>query len=195
MLIEHDITAKDGTDFYRQVASFAFENYTDHGLGAVIIRDGHFKPNPDGSINATLLYASYILDSDILPPEAIEQINLYNPETEVVLLIADLNDGSCITLRADKIGCSPLEAHTKEKGKYIPIAKGTVVRLMEPIDDIPTGYFVFMGEDKAMMQLARAGMEEDEDMVASDELHNVHIDYRDLFEVTNINIYRDDEND
>ena len=195
MLIEHSITAKDGTDFYRQTAAFAFDCFGDHGFGAVIIRDGYFKTNDDETIEATLLYASFALNSDILPSEAVEMINSYDPKAEVVLVIADKNNaGSCLTLKADKIGCSPLEAHTQISKKFVAIAKGTVLRLMEPIDDIPTGYFVFMGEEKALMKLVVLGMEDDDDMVASNELYDVHIDYRDLFEITKININNDELN-
>ena len=42
------VQAAGGTNFYEQVATFAYGSYVHHGFGAVIITQGEFRTHGDG---------------------------------------------------------------------------------------------------------------------------------------------------
>ena len=44
------IKASGGTDLYRQIATFAYGAYFQHGFGAVIITQGEFRTHGDGRV-------------------------------------------------------------------------------------------------------------------------------------------------
>ena len=73
------INASDGTDFYQQIATFAYGSYVLHGSGAVIVTEGEFRVHGEGRVEAALTYIPFSQDAD-LPDEVIEQINDYDPE-------------------------------------------------------------------------------------------------------------------
>ena len=53
---------------------------------------------------------------------------------------------------------------------------------------IDPGRYVFLSEDESEMALSPVGEDEDGNIVATDEIHRVHMDYRDALEVTGIRI-------
>jgi len=73
------------------------------------------------------------------------------------------------------------------KRTYSKFQPGSLLKLNAPIDGIEPGYFVFIGESGNEFVIARAGEDEDGDIVASDEQHTVHVDYAEEFEATEIN--------
>jgi hypothetical protein len=75
-----------------------------------------------------------------------------------------------------------------KRQQHVPILPGIVVRLKDCVGDIEPGWFVFLGEEKSDMILSRAGEDEDGDVVATEEVHRVHVDFRDALEVTVISI-------
>ena len=186
-----NIQASDGHDFYRQVATYAYSEFMRKGVGAVVIAEGHFQVFGDGQIEAVLLYVPYTDDSEILPPEAEQQIDAYNPDRECVLALADGNgEGSCLTLTANQMGSSPktLFEEAIRNQQHVPIVPGTVVKLCNGPDDIEPGFFVFLGEQKSEMVISRAGEDEDGDIVPTDDIHRIHVDYRDAVEATEIRV-------
>ena len=155
-----NIQASDGRDFYRQVATYAYSEFMRNGVGAVAITEGHFQVFGDGHIEAMLLYVPYTDDSQFLPPEASEQVDQYDPERECVLAILDANEkGTCVTLTAERLGSLPktLFEEAIKTQQHVPIVPGTVVKLRNGPDDIEPGFFVFLGEQKSVMVLARVG--------------------------------------
>jgi len=193
-ILNKTISAEDGIDFHKKIAAFSFQGFLDHGVGAVIIHEGQFEKHPNGSVDATLTYAVYEEDSDLFPPEAVEMIEEYEPESEIVLAIVGKDDeATCITLSAQQIGCSPVAAHMKETEWHVDFDVGTVLRLKEPQNGVAAGWYVFLREEKAMMKLALAGMDDDEgELVPSDEIVEVHTDFAEIFERTGINVYGGD---
>ena len=78
------IQAADGTDFYRQVATFAYASSIRQGFGAVIVTEGEFRTYGDGRVEAKVVYVPYSLDVD-LPSEVITLIWDYDPGLYVFL--------------------------------------------------------------------------------------------------------------
>ena len=62
------------------------------------------------------------------------------------------------------------------------------MRVKEFIGDFEPGFFVFLEEDKSGMILARAGEDKEWEIVATDEVYKVHVDYWENFKVTEIGI-------
>jgi len=137
------------------------------------------------------MYLPYSDDADLLPEEAVELINDYDPEGEVVLATVESSGkATCITFTAQQIGSTPkrLFEESIKARQHIPVIPNTLVRLKEFIGDIEPGFLVFLREENSEMILARAGEDEDGDMVATDVIHRVHVDYWENFETTGIGI-------
>jgi hypothetical protein len=65
---------------------------------------------------------------------------------------------------------------------------GAILRLVEPVDDLEDGYWMFVGEKKAMMMLSKAGEDEVGVIVGSGgEIREVHVDFASSFTDTGIN--------
>jgi len=75
-----------------------------------------------------------------------------------------------------------------KRQQHVPILPGVVVLLKNHIGDIEPGYFVFLGEEKSDMILSRAGEDEDGDVVATKEVHWVHVDFWEQLETTRIRV-------
>ena len=75
-----------------------------------------------------------------------------------------------------------------KKQQHVPIMPGTVVRMKEGPDDIEPGYFVFLGEEKSEMVLSRAGENDDGQIIVTDEVYRVSVDYRDGLRVTEMRV-------
>jgi hypothetical protein len=93
-----------------------------------------------------------------------------------------------LTLTAQKMGATPKQLFEKavKTLQHVPVVPGTVVGLLHSIGNIEPGYFVFLGEEKSEMLLSRAGEDEDGDIVVTDEVHRVHVDFRNAVEVREI---------
>lgn len=178
------VLAQEGADFAQQLGAFALGSFVEKGIGAVIIHLGQSPNRRDGKVEADLLYASCRYEPDMLPPAAVEMVKTYEPDTEVVVAFVG-KDGkaTCLTLAA-KDCLSPLDAYTMMREGQVDIDPGSAIRLKEPIGDIQPGIFVFLRQEKALMKLAQARMEEPEgEIVATDDEVSVHMDYRDYFEL------------
>jgi hypothetical protein len=82
------IDATGGTDFYQQVAIFAYGSYIELGYGAVIVTEGEFRVHGGGRVEASLTYIPFSQEAE-LPDEVIEQINDYDPELQCVFAMVD----------------------------------------------------------------------------------------------------------
>ena len=185
------INASDGTDFYQQIATFAYGSYVLHGSGAVIVTEGEFRVHGEGRVEAALTCIPFSQDAD-LPDEVIEQINDYDPELQCVFAMVD-SEGKATVLTlnaAEHMGSTPkmLFEEAIKRQQHVPILPGIVVRLKDCVGDIEPGWFVFLGEEKSDMILSRAGEDEDGDVVATKEVHRVHVDFWEQFEATRISI-------
>ncbi len=165
-------------------------SYVLHGSGAVIVTEGEFRVHGEGRVEAALTYTPFSQEAE-LPEEVIEQINHYDPELQCVFIMAD-SEGkaeSVMTLNAaEHMGSTPkmLFEEAIKKHQHVPILPGIVVRLKDCVGDIEPGWFVFLGEEKSDMILSPAG--EDEDVVATEEVHRVHIYSNGPLEITNIRV-------
>ena len=185
------INASDGTDFYQQIATFAYGSYVLHGSGAVIVTEGEFRVHGEGRVEAALTYIPFSQDAD-LPDEVIEQINDYDPELQCVFAMVD-SEGKATVLTlnaAEHMGSTPkmLFEEAIKRQQHVPILPGIVVRLKDCVGDIEPGWFVFLGEEKSDMILSRAGEDEDGDVVATKEVHRVHVDFWEQFQATGIRV-------
>ena len=185
------INASDGTDFYQKIATFAYGSYVLHGSGAVIVTEGEFRVHGEGRVEAALTYIPFSQDAD-LPDEVISQINDYDPELQCVFAMVD-SEGKATVLTlnaAEHMGSTPkmLFEEAIKRQQHVPILPGTVLRLKDCVGDIEPGWFVFLGEEKSDMILSRAGEDEDGDMVATEEVHRVHVDFWEQFEATRIRV-------
>ena len=196
------IKASGGVDFYQQIATFAYGSYVLHGSGAVIVtefrlgidREGRAEQKNPGTrrtwVEGVLAYTPFSQEAE-LTEEVIEQINHYDPELQCVFIMAD-SEGkaeSVMTLNAaEHMGSTPkmLFEEAIKKHQHVPILPGIVVRLKDCVGDIEPGWFVFLGEEKSDMILSPAG--EDEDVVATEEVHRVHIYSNGPLEITNIRV-------
>lgn len=192
--LQRHIHAKEGTEFYKEIAAFSFEGFLAHRFGAVLVREGFFGRHPDGMVDAVADYVPCGTDSE-LPQEAVAMIDKYTPENEVVMVILGADgQATCLTLSAQKMGCTPFGVYMLRNGWHVDYPPGSVLRLKEPIGEVQRGYYVFMREDQALLKLKRAGMDEDEGrMVALEDRIDIHIDYRDFFEPTGVNVYAERE--
>ena len=156
----------------------------------MIITEGEFRNHGDGRVEASLTYVPYCEETDLLTPEIVDMIQEYDPDRECVLAIVDsAGKAFCLTLNAQEhMGSTPkqLFEETIKKQQHVPVVPGTLIRLKEPVHDIDPGWFVFLGEEKSDMILSRAAEDEDGDILPTDEIHRVHVDYRDAVEVTEI---------
>ena len=164
------IKASDGTDFYQQIATFAYGSCVLHGSGAVIVTEGEFRVHGEGRVEAALTYIPFSQDAD-LPDEVIEQINDYDPELQCVFAMVD-SEGKATVLTlnaAEHMGSTPkmLFEEAIKRQQHVPILPGIVVRLKDCVGDIEPGWFVFLGEEKSDMILSRAGEDDDGDVVAA----------------------------
>jgi hypothetical protein len=115
MTPQAQITSTGGTDFYRQVAVFAYASYINEGRGTVVIQKSAFITLHDGRIEAHLQYIRQGESSEFVPSKVSEQINLYNPEKECVLtMIDEKGEAAVITLSSDRIGMTPRKAFEEE---------------------------------------------------------------------------------
>ena len=48
------IQSTDGTDFYRQVATFAYASSIQYGFGAVIVTEGEFRTSAYGRVQGCI---------------------------------------------------------------------------------------------------------------------------------------------
>jgi len=173
--------------YWKQLAAFGYGSFLEKGIGAVLI-----KENPTHQFSATDLqkYFQYIpcdAKDDKLPPEMDEMVNDYDPEKEVILMITDAKGQTiCLQLTAQKLGITPLEAYKAEHDKFAP---GRVYKLEKVINDIQPGFYIYEGEEKALLVFCQIGMDDDEgDICRTKEIIKIHCDYRDYFLQTEMKI-------
>ena len=185
------LTAPDGTQFYRQVAVFARCSQLQYGVGAVFIREGRFRKSASGSIEASVDFVHWSDDAGF-PTEVTEMINEYDPKLQcVVVILSDDGSATCLTLKGRDLGATPdkLFREALAEGQYTPFVPGSLLRLTNPIGEIQPGWFVYMGESGNLMALARAGEDEDGDMVPTEETHLIHVEFFDWFRDEQINVF------
>jgi hypothetical protein len=144
------IQATGGTDFYRQVATFAYGSVLEHGRGAVVASQGEFRTHGDGRVEASLMYVANSERADLLPPEVVDMIQDYDPEGECILAMVDsAGEAACVSLSANEMGSTPRQLFEEaiKAQQHVPIVPGTMVRIKEPLDGIEPGLFVFLGEE------------------------------------------------
>ena len=183
--------AADGRDFHRQVAIFGYGEYVRRQRGVVLLAEGEFRKHADGSITATLTYVAVQEEPGLLPPEVVPMVREYDPDRECVLcMVETTGKATCITLTARRTGATP--KHLFEEAltarQHVPILPGTVVRVTDWTAGIDPGLYVFLREEKSEMALSPVGEDGNGNMAATDEIHRVHVDYRDALEVTRLSI-------
>ena len=188
-MITIHIHARDGRDFHRQIAIFGYSAYIGHQRGAVLIMEDGFRKRANGGIEATVTYVA--LKSAVLPQEVVPTVKEYDPERACVFGIVDgTGKATCIMLSASRTGATP--KHLFEQAitaqQHVPILPGTIVRVTDCTVGIDPGLYVFLGEDKSEMALSVVGGDRDGNIVATDDIHRVHVDYGDALEVTSIRI-------
>ena len=147
------INASDGTDFYQQIATFAYGSYALHGSGAVIVTEGEFRVHGEGRGEAALAYIPFSQEAE-LPDEVIEQINDYDPELECIFAMVDSEGkATVLTLNAQKLDSTPKRLYEEsiKSQQLVPSPPGTVV-------PIPSDTVIRLN-----MILSRAGEDEDGD--------------------------------
>ena len=185
------IQATDGRVFHRQVAIFAYSEYIRCQRGVVLILEGAFRKRADGGVEATLRYAALKGEPEVLPPEIVPMVKEYDPDQECVLAMVDsTGKATCITLTARQMGATPkhLFEEAIKAQQHVPVLPGTVVRVTDWTAGIDPGLYVFLGEEKSEMALSVVGEDEDGNIAATDDIHRVHVDYRDALEVTRLRI-------
>ena len=78
-----------------------------------------------------------------------------------------------------------LEAYKALHGKFVP---GQVYQLVKVIDDIQPGYYIYEREDKAMLIFCLMGMDDEGDACRTDKIIKVHLDFKDYFTTTEMNV-------
>ena len=173
------IKATDGTEFHRQVAVFGYSEYIRHERGLVLIVEGGFRKHADGGVEATLRYVALEEEPGLVPTEVVPMVKEYDPQRECVLAMIDgTGKATCVTLTARQTGATPkhlLEEAIKAQ-QHVPILPGTVVRVTDWTAGIDPGLYVFLGEEKSEMALSVVGEDEGGNIVATDEIHRVHVD-------------------
>ena len=119
------INASDGTDFYQQIATFAYGSYVLHGSGAVIVTEGEFRVHGEGRVEAALTYIPFSQEAE-LPDEVIEQINDYDPELECIFAMVDSEGkATVLTLNAQKLDSTPKRLY-EEMSSGLRLTEGPV---------------------------------------------------------------------
>ena len=62
--------------------------------------------------------------------------------------------------------------------------RGLVLRLLEPIDSVREGWFVFLRRSSSTFTVCRLGEDDYGQICETDELDDVHIDFADSFRPT-----------
>lgn len=188
------VFAKDGTDLYRQVATFAFAQYfSGYGRGAVVIDEDSFEKGEDGSIKAGLSYV--VPGHDEQPPSSdialfIEE---YDPRQECVLAIMDSEGRThCLQLTGEQLGSTPesLFREAFSKDWYSGFVTGDVLELKEQHDglELEPGYYMFISEEATDMQIVQVGENEHGELGPFGIPTNIHSDYSKAFRATLMNL-------
>jgi len=181
--IERQVKAPNSAEFTRLLAGFATEGYHLAGIGAVVIRDGQFLTTPDAQVETTLLYVPYEADQPLIPPDAVEMLDEYDPDKEFVLAVLG-PDGRAMCLRLEIAN-----THLPPRSRNVPYMAGAVLQLKIAIGDIQPGYYLFKGERGAAMRITSVVMDDDEgDLVPADTEVEVHSDFCELFERTDATV-------
>ena len=153
----------------------------------MLIKEKPNQPIAPANLSQHFQYVPFDPDKDDMPTEAMEMIVDYDPEKEVILMIADAKGQTvCLQMTAEKLGVTPLEAYKEQHGRLVP---GHVYRLAQPIDAVPSGYYIYEREEKALLVFCRAGMDDDEgDLCRTDEVIKIHCDFRECFEGTEMRV-------
>jgi hypothetical protein len=179
------IDAKDGSDFYRRLAAFAYLSSLTHGLGAVVIAEGGFIMGSDGSVVADARYVAYTPEDGLFTAEAEGLLNAYDPAQELILLILDAqNRASCLQLTAQLIGATPkalcLDWVRGELG--MPWLPGQLLALDEAAGGLPAGHYVFVWRDQATLLLRRVGhCDHGAGLEAVGDMLHAHVDFSECF--------------
>ena len=139
----------------------------------------------DDIIEDLLEYIPYEIKSDKIPPEAIDMIQNYDPQKELILVVKDKSEKIlAIQLRAQQLGLTPKEAYRvwsrrNGMGTLIP---GELVCLKNTAQDIQPGHYIYLNRDRAFMRLCRVGLDDDEgEMTTTEDIVKCHIDFEQLF--------------
>jgi len=160
--------------------------YLKEGYGCCVIREPT-KVIEEDNIEDLLKYIPYEINSDKIPLEAIDMIQNYDPQKELILVVKDkLEKMLAIQLTVQQLGLTPKEAYRTWSrahgfGVLIP---GELVFLKETAQNIQPGHYIYLARDGAFMTFCRAGIDDDEDeVVRTDDFLKCHCDYEECFRI------------
>jgi hypothetical protein len=182
--------ARDGAEFHRRIAVFAYASYTEDGRGCVLLHQNQFTRHRDGKIEATVVYAP-ATEANALPPECRDRIAAYDPSVECVFATIDpTNQALVITLGAREIGTTPKRLYEAAmlQDRHVPFVAGSVLMLRDSACGLAPGYYVFIEERKAHMVLRRVEEDAEGELVGGNVTHRVHVDFRDAFKGTGVKV-------
>ena len=172
--------------FLQHLSSYAFMQYLKEGYGYCVIKESTEVIEED-NIEDLLEYIPYEINSDKVPLEAIDMIQNYDPQKELILVVRNNSQEMlAIQLTVQQLGSTPKEAYRtlirqNRMGALIP---GEVVSLKETVQDIQPGHYIFLTRDGAFMEFCKAGIDDDEDeIVRTDKTVKCHIDFEECFRI------------
>jgi hypothetical protein len=81
--------------------AFAQSSYAETGKGLVVIREGNLRREADGRIQAHVQYAPIATHIAGIPAEALDQLDRYSPDQELVLaIISNGGQATVVTMNA-----------------------------------------------------------------------------------------------
>jgi len=175
----------DGNHFHEQMSAFSFEMFLGYGRGAVIVREEHFRQRPNGVIDARLEWvAQDALDTFRTLHELTSMVNDYDPNVEFVFVTVDAdNRGDPLVLRTGENGVTPRDAQARyrEAQSMSHWKPGCVLRLDDVLDDVEPGWFVYLWREGVTFCVCRAGENEDGNVCVTEEEHELHADFGEVF--------------
>lgn len=172
--------------FHREAAVLSFRGFRREGFGLVFAEFKETDP-PDDVVRATLRYQPFDLDSPLNNTEIQHLMETYDPFTQYVLAVPLKHGGWLYGIVPQReIGITEGEVFLQAAKRRLPLEPGTVLRLTHAVGDVQGGFYVYTGQERAMMVLAHAEMEDEGDLVVGERRVELHVDYREWLEMTGI---------
>ena len=176
-MISGDDSGQLPSDMWRKIASYAYVSFREAGCGAVLVRQVDSANPSEAELLTDLEYVPWDPQNDLFPDGADAMIDEYDPEKEVVLMIVNAeNEGLCLQLSSEKLGCTPLSAYRDEYGPYHYLP-GDYLKLTRLIDDVEPGFYIYLRRERAWLVLCRAGLDEMDELCATDKTVRVHAEF------------------
>ena len=94
------ISESTADGYVKALFQFARSSYNETGRGLVVIREGCLTRSADGRIEATAQYSPESRHGHEFPPEAIDMVEGYDPQAELVLaIISDNGQATVVTMQ------------------------------------------------------------------------------------------------